>query len=352
MLQRLAHVSDGQPGRQRRRRRTIGAATALLALMALAGCGGGGTDAAADFPERTIRWVTPGEAGGGLDISSQQLEPSFEEALGGDIQIEYIPGGGTSVGATVVAEEGDDCHAVVLVGIPHLLFGILQNDVDITYEEDFYPVGSLYVEPSVIRVQNDAPWQTLQELVDDALSRPGEITASVSTLSSNNYVGMLQLQETTGAEFNSVAFDGGGPSRNALLRGEVDLTHAGVFNSLPIQDETRVLAVHDPVNSWPEVTNDAPTVNDALGVDLPANGSTIGLFVNTACHEEQPERYQALRDAFEASLQDEEYLATLEELGEAGKLYDVSAEDYHEDVIAEFEALGDLIARYPELSGG
>lgn len=313
------------------------------------GAEGGATDVAA-WPDGPIQWIQPAEAGGGLDINSRQIQPYLEEELGVSIENEYIPGGFQMVGTTVFQESpaADECETVLILG-PPLLFGLqLQADeIDFSYE-DFYPVSSFYREPAMLRVLNDAPWQTMQELVDDALSRPGEITISVAGVSNPHYKAILDIEEATGSDFNIVAFDGGAPARNALLRGEVDLNHSGVYNSLPIDNESRVLAVHEDENLWPELTDDAMTVNEALGVDLPSASSGGAVWATRTCYDDFPDRYQVLHDAFEAARTNEDFLSELEALGEAGKIRTDSAEEFHAASQADFEAIGELIERYPE----
>ena len=170
-------------------------------------------------------------------------------------------------------------------------------------------MGGISIEPGVLRVMNDAPWQTVNEFVEDAR---------------NVGPNQGQRQRPAKQQLHRPAADGagtghrprhhrlrrGGPSRTALVSREVDATHAGVFNSLSIADETRVLAVSQPENKWPDQTDNAPPINQALRRDLPpecfelrAAGAGRGRDNNSA-------RYQQLVDALPASLKNEEYLAS------------------------------------------
>jgi tripartite-type tricarboxylate transporter receptor subunit TctC len=265
----------------------VGAATVALTLAGCASDSGG-----TDFSGTQLRWVVSSAPGGGFDTTTRQLEPAFTEALGTSATVENHEGGGYAIGA---------------------------QDVDYDLAS-FAPVGGISIEPGVIRVRNDAPWQNIKEFVDDAKARPGQIKVSVSDLQSNNYIALLQMERQLGIDLNIIGYDGGGPSRTALVSGEVDATHAGVFNSLSIADESRVLAVSQPENKWPDVTDNAPPINQALGVDLPANASNYVLLASAQCRDNNPERYQALVDALKTSLENEEYLATLSKLGEESKV--------------------------------
>jgi tripartite-type tricarboxylate transporter receptor subunit TctC len=296
--------------------RTMLAGAATVAL-ALSGCAS--ESEGTDFSGTQLRWVVSSAPGGGFDTTTRQLEPFFTEALGTTATVENHEGGGFAIGAQTMLTNGADCTSIVTHGIPHLNFSYMTQDVDYDLAS-FAPIGGISIEPGVIRVRNDAQWQNARQFVDDAKARPGQIKISVSDLQSNNYIALLQMERDLGIDLNIIGYDGGGPSRTALVGGEVDATHAGAFNSLSIADDSRVIAVSQPENKWPDVTDDAPPINEAVGANLPANASNYVVFASAECRDNNPERYQALVDALKTSLENQEYLDTLGQLGEKSKV--------------------------------
>jgi tripartite-type tricarboxylate transporter receptor subunit TctC len=292
----------------------ISAGALALGLSGCASDSSGG-----DLSGAQIRWIVSSSAGGGFDTTTRQLEPFFAEELGANAVVENHEGGGYAIGTQTALTSGADCTSIVTNGVPHLTFSYLTQEVDYDLS-DIAPVGGISIEPGVIRVMNNAPWQTIKDFVEDARKRPGQIKVSVSDLQSNNYIALLQMEQELGIDLDIIPYDGGGPSRTALVSNEVDATHAGVFNSLSIADETRVLALSQPENKWPEVTDNAPPINEALGVDLPANASNYVVLASAECRDNNPERYQQLVDALAASVKNEEYLASLSKLGEESKV--------------------------------
>ena len=317
------------------RRPLVAVAIAGSLSLALAGCNPGTpvADVPADFAGEQVRIIVPAEAGGSMDAMARQVQPFIADALGATVVVENMASGGAIIGTQYVLDNGGDCLTILTTNTPHLNMSYLVNDVQFTLD-DFAPIAGVTVEPGLIRVRNDAPWQTLQELVDDALERPGEITFSVSDLASSNYIGLVQIMEATGAEFKVIGYDGGGPARKALLSGEVDATHAGVFNTLSAAGETRALGVQEVENRWSEQTDGAPTVNEALGIDVPAQSSHPSMVASAECAETHPERYQLLVDALADSVGNADYLATLKDLGEDGRADYLSPDE-----------LGDLLQR-------
>ncbi|RZU34157.1 tripartite tricarboxylate transporter substrate binding protein [Blastococcus saxobsidens] len=300
---------------------------AAVACGNAASSGGGGGDAEAPLAGERIRFIVPTSAGGGFDTTARQLQPYLEEALDATIVVENLEGGGYAIGTQAAINAGGDCKTILFHAVPHVTFSYLTQNVDYTID-DLAPLAGVSIEPGMYRVRDDAPWETMQDLIDDAKARPNEIRLSVSDLTTSNFVAVKQLQELTGADFNVVPYDGGGPARTALVAGEVDVTEAGVFNSLAIDDGTRVLAVNQPENQWPDVTDDAPTTSEALGMEVPSDASNYGMFAPASCEEENPEAYQALVDGVQTAMENPEFVSTLEKLGEADKLFYLSPEEY------------------------
>jgi len=332
-----------------RKKTAQGIAVVGVGVVLLAGCStGGGTDEPADegFGNESITIVIPTAAGGGLDTTFRQLQPYLEEALGTSVIVENVEGGNTAIGNTRVAQD-ENCTTILAQAIPHVLFSYITQPVDYDLQS-FAPIAGVTIEPSVIRVANDAPWDTIEDLVDDAKERPGEISFSVSERASSNYIGLLALEEALDVDFNIVPFGGGGPARTAVVAGEVDATHAGAFGSLAIADDSRVLAVDEPENLWPDITDDAPTTGEALGVDLESSGSTYNLWSSAACEEDFAGRHSALVEATRGALENEDYLADLEAVGEQDKVNFLEPDDLLALAVETEKRLKELVAEDPD----
>lgn len=323
------------------------AAGAIATVVATACGAGGGGGGSSPFAGHNITWIIPADAGGGFDQTSRQLQPYVAKALGTNVAVQDKGGGQFAIGAQATLNAGNDCTSIMTHADPHLLLSYLaQKGIGYTYS-DFYPIMSLTNEPAVIRVQKDAKWKSLKDLVADAKAHPKTIKMSVSGLTNNNYLSVYQLEQATGAKFNIVSFDGGGPAREALVAGQVDVTDAGVYNSLSVAKSTRVLAVQQDTNKWKDVTDNAPTVNDALGTSLPPNGSVYGAFVTKKCYQQHRDRYDALVKAFKSATQNSQYRAKLKKLGELSSLNLQDAATYDKQLKADEKYLRDLIKKNP-----
>jgi len=301
----------------------VASLAALAAALALTSGLGGRPPAEdgglGDYAGQRLRFVVPTAAGGGFDTTLRQLQPYLEDRLDATLMVQNLDGAATAIGTSAGLNAEQNCMTMIFHGVPHLTFSYFTQDVDYALD-DLAPVAGVSIEPGVLRVPDDAPWQSFQDLIDDAKQRPGQVRVSVSLRTSNNYVGVRAIEQAYGVQFNIVAYDGGGPSRNALLSGEVDLTHAGAFNSLSLDETTRVLAVQMPENRWGDITDNAPVIAGPAGETVAENSSRYSVWAPRACRDNYPERYQAMVDAVRDAMDEPGFLDELAALGEESKI--------------------------------
>jgi tripartite-type tricarboxylate transporter receptor subunit TctC len=230
------------------------AAAAVLALSAGV--------AVAEFPERELLGVVMWGAGGATDVVARAVNPGAEAALGKPIVVLNKAGGvGAIATAYVQAAPADGYTFLYGAENPQLhgVMGIGQLDYG-----HFYPVNILGRGVAVITVTADSAYETLDQLLDDIATRPGEVKMGAT--------GPGGLPSTVAALVGNVApfdviaipFDGEGPGLTAMLGGEVDFMPAGVSAAAEQirAGRLRALAVVDtaPMDFLPDV----PAITESL----------------------------------------------------------------------------------------
>lgn len=339
----------------------------LAAVSLLAVAGGSNLATAQDgvkdaLPFDQIRMISPFAPGGGMERSARQFQPAFEKALGLPVVVDPTPGGGTALGSATAVRDGADCSTVLFAPLPHIQFAYLtQEGVGYT-GKDLIALGQMYNEPPIIAVFGNAKWDSLEELIEDARERPGEIRFSVSSVNSNFNLGLLELERAADIDLNIVPYEGGSPARTAVRAGEVDGTHVGLYAIAPELEEWKILGVEEEEVSLPGVVGDAPSVTKALeemGHDdhRPAMEARIGVFVSTQCRENHPDRYEALLEAVNGALNDPLLAETLKDAGDETKAgrtlgqdeFQAIFDDYVDRLHKEIERADDLtLAEQPD----
>src|SRR5262245_4439453 len=101
-----------------------------------------GAAAAQDWPSRPVTLLAPFAAGGPLDTLARLLQPTLGEALGQQIVIENVPGGGGMTGSLRVSQASADSHMFVLGSIGTHAIGYSMHKKPAYHPaNDFQPVS-------------------------------------------------------------------------------------------------------------------------------------------------------------------------------------------------------------------
>ncbi len=220
---------------------------------------------AADYPERLITFVVPMQVGGGGDATSRLLVPFLERHLG-DANIVVInkPGGNGLVAYNDLAHVEPDGYTIGLAILPALVTGPIERNTRYTLDS-FSLLGSVSTDPTSISVLESSRYRTLQDLIEMARQRPGEVTLAVPGLASPHGIAARLFVRKVQVNLNLVPLGDGGPTRTALLGGHVPAAAISLGAVARHRDRLRILGqmadVRSPHGSW------VPTFKEQ-GIDL------------------------------------------------------------------------------------
>lgn len=256
---------------------------------------------ASTFPTGRIGVLVPFSPGGGTDRSVRLVTPAWENTLDASFRLNHTPGAGTLIAQNALRNAEHDGHTVLFTPAPHVAWlSVLQSD-DFSLDQIAW-LGSYFQDPNVLLVANDSPYQTAQELIDDARTSGRTLTASVSSPMSAAHAATVVLRERAGINIRVVPFSGGNEARNAVAGGHVDLCMAPYWSATNVLDLTRALCIFadsDPSTGlW-----DAPTAKEALDFEMPHLQEPYGAMVSAEVKNNHPEVFETLSSTFMAALQ-------------------------------------------------
>lgn len=172
-------------------------------------------------PERPIEFIVASGAGGGTDNFARTIQAALTR---GDVIEQPIvvlnKGGGSGAEAFLYAKQN--------AADPHkLIFGtnnvyLLPHVAKLAYEtKDLQPVAALALDEFLIWVKADAPYQTATDLIEAAKAAPGSIVFGGSQSKDTDETLVALIEQTTGADFKYVPFNGGGEVGVQLAGGHV-----------------------------------------------------------------------------------------------------------------------------------
>jgi tripartite-type tricarboxylate transporter receptor subunit TctC len=275
-------------------RRALLAAAPALALPVAA-------RAQAAWPDRPIRWINPGPAGGAGDVISRFIGDRMGPRLGTTVVIENRPGAGTNIGMTALARSAPDGYTVGLASIAsHAANKWLHASMPFDAEKDFAAVGLIARVPNIVVVPPQNPPQDLQGFIAWARGLGRPVNFGSVGIGSSQHLAAAQFGQITGIEIVHAPYNQAGQMNTDLIEGRLDVLFQSIsaVAAMAQGGRMRPIAVSGParVPAFP----DLPTMREQ-GVDV----TTTGWF-GLATPAGVPEPVLAkLDEALTATMQDE-----------------------------------------------
>ena len=251
-------------------------------------------------PTENVEFVIPFGVGGGADLLARVIEKIIIEEKLVPVPVAMVnqPGGGGAVGLGYVAStRAADPNTIIIVNGTTQITPILNPEAKTL--EYIRPVMNVMMDDFILFVKADAPWQTIQEFVEDAKSKPDK-TYSFAAGGTTDVMAVTVFSKTIGKEMNVVSFNGGGEALTALLGGHVD---ASIANPLEFMGQfeagaVRALGVFRD-DRFPEFP-DIPTMKES-GVDAPNFQMWRGIAVPKDAPDEAAKYWEGVMEKVMAS---------------------------------------------------
>jgi len=211
-----------------------------------------------DYPSRPIKYIVPWAAGGMTDISSRIMGSVLQKKLGQTVNVVNRAGGGGVVGHLALSAAKPDGYTIgaVTVEITQLYHMGL---TDLNYE-NFTPLALMIHNPAAITVRADAPWNNLEELINDIELNPGKLLASGTArggIWDLARIGFLESAGLSNSDMPWVPSQGSAPALQELIASGIDVVTASLseVNALRKAGQVKTLAVmaDERLSAFPDI---------------------------------------------------------------------------------------------------
>ena len=238
-------------------------ASVALAVFALT------HDAAAQtYPNRTVTLIVPFAPGGPADVLGRLIGQKMAEDLGQQVIIDNRPGANTIIGAQTVAKAKPDGYTILLAIDGTLVMNpFLYSKLSYDPFKDFEPVAKVADIPSVLEANNSVPVKSVQDLINLAKAKPGELNIGVSTPTSQVTASLFNMM--AGVNLVQVPYKGGTTQITGLLAGDIQLGMESANVALPLWRDGKIKIVGLTGGKRLSLAPEIPTVGETLpGFDL------------------------------------------------------------------------------------
>lgn len=227
-----------------------------------------------EFPSKPITVIVPFAAGGISDVFVRIFQNAVREnkLCPQPLVIKNIAGAGGTIGSRTARDAKPDGHTILCL---HDGIYTAQHYGNADWgPADFEPIAATGRTGSVVAVEENSPYSSLNELMEDASNRPFQLIFGTNLGAPNHYCALFLQNGYQGAKFRFTQ-TGGGSKRLAQLKGgHINVTGfsvseyqqfkaAGIralasmgesrevsFPSLPTAKEEGVDATHSLMQFW------------------------------------------------------------------------------------------------------
>jgi tripartite-type tricarboxylate transporter receptor subunit TctC len=225
-----------------------------------------------DWPNRAIRWVNPGPAGGAGDVISRLVADRLGAKLGQPVVVDNRPGAGTNIGMTIVARAPADGYTIGLATIAaNAANKWLYRTMPFDPEKDFAAVGMIALVPNIVVIPPSVPARTLQEFIAWAKAQNRLINFGSVGAGSSQHLAGSQFQVITGIPMQHLPYTNSGQMNTDLIEARIDMLFQSIsaVTQMAQTGRMRPLAVSGTqrIAAFPDV----PTMQEQ-GVDITSTG--------------------------------------------------------------------------------
>src|SRR5688572_26474509 len=217
------------------RRFVIPAALACLALAT--------TAQAQTYPSRNVTFVVTAAAGGVTDVLARAVGARLSEKWGQQVIIENKGGGAHIVGAQQVAKAAPDGHTVMFAEAGTFVINpnlYPKDKLPFDMEKDFIPITGLIRIHHSVMVSQKLGVNSVDELIELAKKKPGEITYGTAGIGSGPHVNVARFENVANVKLNPIHYRGANPAINDIVGGHTDMMMVSVSLALPIHRDGKI----------------------------------------------------------------------------------------------------------------
>jgi len=234
----------------------------FLTTFALASLLAAAFPAAADYPDRPIRFVCPMPAGSAADALTRIIATRMSETLGQPVVVDNRPGADGAIAAEFVAKAAPDGHTLFLgTNSPMAAVPALKKSPPYDALTDFTPISFVGKYTMFLVVNSAVPAKSLDDLMGLARAKPGQLNMAYGTTGA--LVNSAQLLSLGKLDVLQVPYKGEPAGVVDLVAGRIDFMFATPTTALAHMKDGKVRALGVVNDGRSPLMPDVPTMVEA-----------------------------------------------------------------------------------------
>lgn len=197
------------------------------------------------WPNKPVRFMVGFPPGGPTDVVGRIIGDKLAEQIGQQVIIDNRPGAAGNIAAEMVAKATPDGHTLLYSSNAIALSPGLYSRLGFDPVKDLAPVTEIGSGSLVFVVHPSLPVKSVQEFIDYAKARPGQLNYASSGAGTSTHLAAVLFEQRTGVKAQHVPYKGTAPSLVDMIAGRTQFLMGAINTAVPhIKDgRLRALAV-------------------------------------------------------------------------------------------------------------
>ena len=185
--------------------------------------------AAAGYPSKSIRLISPYPPGGGNDYVARVIAPRLAEKVQQSVIIDNRGGAHGIIATELTAKSAPDGHTMLLAGTGHAFNPIYYGKLPYDSDRDFAPVTLAAIAPNVLALHPSVAAASVRDLIAFARTNPRRLHFGSAGAGGNTHLAGELFRLRADIDIVHIPYRGTGPALTAVVSGEVQM----LFSTLP-----------------------------------------------------------------------------------------------------------------------
>jgi tripartite-type tricarboxylate transporter receptor subunit TctC len=187
--------------------------------------------------------VSPQSPGTTMDVLARIYGEQLSRRLGAAFVVSNRPGAGGIIAAQAAATAAADGYTILVANSGHAILGALNKKLPFDPISDFAPIAMIGETPALVVVIPGLGVRTLEEFVELAKERPGEIRYVSAGIGTATHIAGAYFAHQAGIRMMHIPYKSGADGLADMLAGRVEATFAPPAFTLSLLKERKLLAL-------------------------------------------------------------------------------------------------------------
>ena len=201
--------------------------------------------AAAAYPEKPITMIVPFPPGGPTDAVARLVGQRLSLEMGQSIIIDNRGGAGGVLATNLAATAKPDGYTIFFATTGTMAINptLYKDTLKVDPLKAFVPIGTASSSSSVLVVNKDAPYRTVQDVIAAARATPGALTFASSGNGGVIHLTGELFRKAAGIKIEHIPYKGSAPALTDLMGGRVTMMFDLTPGSMPFIQSGRLKAL-------------------------------------------------------------------------------------------------------------